>query len=107
MYLNHIKNNKIDYIFYVTSSSGYSNSSEIKVGNSEVQRFPGIGFSSCAAPTFSRVQGISYGGYKPSFQNAPERSSVLERFQVQVQRGEKQRFRVCIVRRCAECTRMY
>ena len=64
MYLNHIKNNKIDYIFYVTSSSGYSNSSEIKVGNLEVWRFPGIGFSSCAAPTFSCVQGISSGGYK-------------------------------------------
>ena len=37
-----------------------------------MQRFPGIGFSSCAAPTFSRVQGISNGGYKSSFRNASE-----------------------------------
>ena len=39
---------------------------------SEVQRFPGNGFSSCAAPTFSCIQGISNGGYESSFQNAPE-----------------------------------
>ena len=38
----------------------------------EVQRFPGIGFSLCAAPTFSGFQGISNGGYKSSFQNVPE-----------------------------------
>ena len=37
-----------------------------------VRRFPGIGFSSCAAPTFSHIQGISNGGYKLSFQNVPE-----------------------------------
>ena len=53
-------------------SSGYSNSLEVKVGMSEVWRFPGIGFSSCAAPTFSCVQGISNGGYESSFQNVPE-----------------------------------
>ena len=64
----------------VTSSSGSSNSSEIKVGKLEVRRFPGIGFSSCAAPTFSRIQGISYRGYESSFRNAPEWSSVLEQF---------------------------
>ena len=46
----------------VTSSSSYSSSSEVKTGNSEVRRVPGIGFSSCAAPTFSRVQGILNGG---------------------------------------------
>ena len=46
----------------VTSSSSYSSSSEVKARNSEVQRVPGNGFSSCAVPTFSRVQGISNGG---------------------------------------------
>ena len=40
---------------------------------SEVRRFPGIGFSLCAVPTFSRIQGILNGGYESSFQNAPER----------------------------------
>ena len=38
----------------------------------EEQRFPGIGFSSCTAPTFSCIQGISNGGYKLSFRNALE-----------------------------------
>ena len=38
----------------------------------EVWRFPGIGFSSCTAPTFSCVQGISNRGYELSFQNALE-----------------------------------
>ena len=56
----------------ITSSSGYSKSSEVKAGMSEVQRFPGIGFSSCAAPTFSRVQGILNGGHESSFWNAPK-----------------------------------
>ena len=37
-----------------------------------MRRFPGIGFSLCAAPTFSNVQGISNGGYELGFQNAPE-----------------------------------
>ena len=92
---------------HVTSSSSYSISSEVKAGSSEVRRFPGIGFSSCAVPTFSHVQGILNGGHESSFQNVPERSSVLERFQVQVRRGEKQRFRVRIVRRCTECVRLY
>ena len=39
---------------------------------SEVPRFPGIGFSLCAAPTFSRVQGILNRGYELSFRNALE-----------------------------------
>ena len=56
----------------VTSSSSYSSASEVKVGSLEVRRFPGIGFSSCAAPTFSHIQGISNGGYELSFQNALE-----------------------------------
>ena len=47
---------------HVTSSSSYLHSLEVKAGSSEVQRFPGTGFSSCAAPTFSCVQGISNGG---------------------------------------------
>ena len=46
----------------VTSNSSYSKSSEIKAGSSEVWRFPGIGFSSCAAPTFGCIQGISNRG---------------------------------------------
>ena len=46
----------------VMSSSGYSSSLEVKAGSSEVRRFAGIGFSSCAAPTFSRIQGILNGG---------------------------------------------
>ena len=52
----------LDSEYTVMSSSSYSSSSEIKAGNSEVRRVPGNGFSSCAAPTFSRVQGISNGG---------------------------------------------
>ena len=56
----------------VTSSSSYLNSLEVKAGMLGVQRFPGIGFSLCAVPTFSRIQGISNGGYKSSFQNVPE-----------------------------------
>ena len=73
----------LDSEYTVTSSSGYLNSSEVKAGNSEVQRFPGIGFSSCAAPTFSHVQGISSGGYKLGFWNGPEWSGILERFRVE------------------------
>ena len=46
----------------VTSSSSYSSSLEVKAGNSEVWRVPGNGFSSCAAPTFSCIQGISNRG---------------------------------------------
>ena len=57
----------------VMSSSGYSNSLEVRARSSEVQRFPGIGFSSCAVPTFSHVQGISNGGHKLSFWDVPER----------------------------------
>ena len=48
--------------YTVTSSSSYSSSSEVKAGNSEVQRVPGNDFSLCTAPTFSRIQGISNGG---------------------------------------------
>ena len=54
------------------SSSSYFSSLEVKAGSSEVQRYPGIGFSSCAAPTFSHIQGISNRGYELSFWNAPE-----------------------------------
>ena len=63
----------LDSEYTVMSSSSYSNSLEVKAGMSEVQRFPGIGASPCAAPTFSRVQGILNGGYESSFWNAPER----------------------------------
>ena len=56
----------LDSEYTVTSSSSYLNSLEVKAGNLEVWRFPGIGFSSCAAPTFSRVQGILYGGHESS-----------------------------------------
>ena len=56
----------------VTSSSSYSSSSEVKVRSLEVWRFPGIGFSSCAALTFSCVQGILNGGYELGFRNTPE-----------------------------------
>ena len=41
----------------------------------EVQGFPGIGFSLCAAATFNHIQGISDGGYKLGF---PEGSSMEE-----------------------------
>ena len=54
----------LDSEYTVTSSSSYSSSSEVKSGSSEVRRVPGNGFSSCTAPTFSRVQGISNGGRK-------------------------------------------
>ena len=43
-----------------------------KAGSLEVQRFPGIGFSLCTAPTFNCVQGISNRGYKSGFWNVPE-----------------------------------
>ena len=59
-------------LFLVTSSSSYSNSLEAKAGMLEVWRFPGIGFSLCAVPTFSHIQGISNGGYQSGFWNAPE-----------------------------------
>ena len=62
----------LDSEYTVTSSSSYSNSLEVKAGMSEVQRFPGIGASLCAAPTFSRVQGISNRGYELSFWNVLE-----------------------------------
>ena len=52
----------LDSEYTVTSSSSYSSSSEVKSRNSEVQKVPGNGFSSCAAPTSSRIQGISNGG---------------------------------------------
>ena len=87
-------------VHVVTSSSSYSNSLEVKTGSLEVRRFPGIGFSLCAVPTFSHVQGISYRGYESSFWNAPERSSVPEQFRVWVRRGEKWRVRVHIVWKC-------
>ena len=89
---------------FVTSSSSYSKSLEIKAGNSEVRRVPGNGFSSCTAPTFSRVQGISNGG-RNRFPECAGTESVPERFRVRVRRREKRRFGVCIVRRCAECAR--
>ena len=54
------------------SSTSYLSSSEVKVRSSEVWRFPGIGFSSCAASTFSCIQGILNGAYELSFQNALE-----------------------------------
>ena len=38
-----------------------------KVESTEVWRFPGIGFSLCAVPTFNCIQGISDGGYKLGF----------------------------------------
>ena len=88
----------------VTSSSSYSKSLEIKAGNSEVRRVPGNGFSSCAAPTFSRVQGISNGG-RNRFPECAGMESVPEQFRVRVQRREKRRFGVRIVRRCVECAR--
>ena len=65
----------------VTSSSSYSKSSEIKAGNSEVRRVPGNGFSSCAVPTFSRVQGISNGG-RNRFPECAGMESVPEQFRV-------------------------
>ena len=74
----------LDSEYTVMSSSSYSNSSEVKARSVEVQRFPGIGFSSCAVPTFGCIQGISNGGHELSFWNMPEQSSVLERFRVQV-----------------------
>ena len=93
----------LDSEYTVMSSSSYSNSSEVKARNSEVWRFPGIGFSLCAVPTFSCVQGNSNGGYELSFWNVPEQRSVPERFQVRVQRGVKRRFRVRIVQKGVEC----
>ena len=60
------------HISDVTSSSSYLNSLEVKARMSEAWWFPGIGFSSCAAPTFSHIQGILNGGYELSFKNAPE-----------------------------------
>ena len=64
----------------VTSSSSYSSSSEVKAGNLEVQRVPGNGFSSCAAPPFSRVQGISNGGRNGDmYRNNSEYKSEDER----------------------------
>ena len=38
----------------------------------EVWRFPGIGFSLCAAPTFNCIQGILDGGHELSFWKVPE-----------------------------------
>ena len=67
---------------------------KVKARSSEVRRFPGIGFSSCTAPTFSHVQGILSGGYESGFQNVLEWSSILEQFWVWVGRREKRRFRV-------------
>ena len=86
----------------VMSSSSYSKSPEIKAKNLEVQRVPGNGFSSCAAPTFSRIQGISNGG-RNRFPEYTGTESVPEQFRVQVRRREKRRFGVHIVQRCAEC----
>ena len=64
----------------VTSSSSYSKSPEIKARSSEVRRVPGNGFSSCAAPTFSRIQGISNGGRNGDmYQNDSEYKSEDER----------------------------
>ena len=44
----------------------------------EVWWLPGIGFSSCAAPTFDCIQGISDRGYELSF---PEGSRMEEAYQ--------------------------
>ena len=75
-----------------------------KARSLEVQRFPGIGFSSCAAPTFSHVQGISNGGYESGFWNALEwrkctRSILSTSAKVRVMEVQSRR-----VWRYAECT---
>ena len=62
----------LDSEYTVTSSSSYSSSLEVKVRSLEMRRVPGIDFSSCTAPTFSHIQGISNRGYELSFQNVPE-----------------------------------
>ena len=54
----------------VTSSASYLPLAESE--GLEVQRVPGIGFSSCAMPTFNCVQGILDGGYELSFWKVPE-----------------------------------
>ena len=53
----------------VMSSASYSIFRSWKL---EVGRFPGIGFSLCAVPTFNRVQGILNRGFESSFQNVLE-----------------------------------
>ena len=61
----------------VTSSASYLifgswKAARGKYRSTEVWKVPGIGFSSCTAPTFNHVQGISNGGYKLSFRRVPE-----------------------------------
>ena len=46
----------------------------------EVQRFPGIGFSSCVVHTFNCIQGISDGGYESSFWNVLEQRKCTRMF---------------------------
>ena len=90
----------------VTSSSSYLSSLEVKAGSSEVQRFPGIGFSSCTAPTFSHVQGISNGGYELSFQNAPEWrmcTGTIPSTGAKTREAEFQRWSVQRFMECAKC----
>ena len=92
----------LDSEYTVTSSSSYSNSSEVKAGSSEVQRFPGIGFSSCAAPTFSRVQGISNRGMNefPECAGMEMCTGMIPSTNTKTREAE---VRCYIVRRCAEC----
>ena len=75
--------------------------------SSEMRRIPGIGFSSCAAPTFSHVQGISYGGYKLGFWNALEQRKCTEMIlstSAKVGETEVQSRRVRRYAECMECT---
>ena len=72
----------------------------------EVQRFPGIGFSSCAVPTFDRIQGILNGGYKLSFWNVldwREHTGTTSSMSMKVREMEVQSRRAW---RDVECTRI-
>ena len=80
-----------------------------KARSLEVWRFPGIGFSLCAVPTFSHIQGISNGGYKLSFQNAPEWrkcTGTIPTMSVKARETEVQSRRVWRYVECAECARI-
>ena len=72
-----------------------------------VWRFPGIGFSLCAAPTFSCGQGSSNGGYESSFHNVPEwrkYTRTIPSMSVKAREMEVQSRRVWRYAECAECT---
>ena len=91
----------------VMSSTSYSSSSEVNIGSSEVRRFPGIGFSLCAVPAFSRIQGILNGGYELSFWNTPEwrkRTGTIPSTSAMVSMTEVQSRRVRRYADCVECT---